>query len=515
MNLTCPSHLPRPSVHTSRSALFRSVRLVVAIVVAIAAGLGLGAPAVQAHSPHDLVRVVRLSPTYSEDNTAFIVTNWAGWRFPTHLYRSTDGGVSWQSVSNGLDNRHYASDFQFSPNFTDDGVAFMATTGDGIFRSTDHGATWSAFNAGLGTLDITLTAISPAFATDGAALAAGASGGLYQSTDGGETWAAVLDEDTKIRSLEFSRLADDQVLALAGDATGRLYASADGGATWQVRLKLPKAGAITAIAASPNFASDATYFLGTLNKGLWRIVDDVPVGGEANQGLNKDQMTLYGSDDLGCCEGIKSKADALTELAQVLLPRIAGVPQIQPTEDIAIGDIAISPDFAEDGTLIVAAQKQHLFRSRDGGETWERIGSEEALTHKQADEYGRPDFYDVTLSPAFPADETLFLAGFKGLFKSEDAGSSWKEVETMSAGLPTGLDVSPDFANDQEVAVATYHAGSIVTHDGGESWQTWNQGLFDGRLYGILYSPESGRGRLLFHVLETWRAQGSGQDDLL
>lgn len=479
-------HSANRTVATILAALPRVLLAVAIALVAIFSSTGGTA---HAHSPHDLIRTVEISPNYAADGTAFIITSTAAWRIPVHLFRSVDRGTNWQSVTAGLDNRSYESDIKFSPDFSHDGTIFLATKGDGIYRSTDAGETWSSSSEGLETLEVSLLALSPSFGRDNSVLAAGVSGGLYQSMDRGDTWSNVVGTDVRIRSLDFGRLNDGSLFALAGDTRGNLLVSGDGGATWRVRLTLPKAGAITAVAVSPVFDTDSTYFLGTGKNGLWRVVDQDPLDSNSDEGVEIGQMPLAAFADNVSLEGLDTEADVLLQVAAMLLPSIVGIPQAPSTGSLAIGDVAVSPAFADDGTILVAAQKRQLFRSQDGGTTWSGIGSEEALTHHQADEYGQPDFFDVDFSPSFAMDSTVYLAGFAGLFQSQDAGNTWKELESLGVGMPTGLSVSPGYEQDQHVVVSTYHAGSIISQDGGSTWQTWNRGLSDGRLYGIEFSP--------------------------
>ena len=52
-----------------------------------------------AHTPHDVIDALELSPTFSKDKTLFIAIS-------DHLFKSTDGGFSWTELVNGLDHKH-------------------------------------------------------------------------------------------------------------------------------------------------------------------------------------------------------------------------------------------------------------------------------------------------------------------------------------------------------------------------------------------------------------------------
>ena len=70
-------------------------------------------------------------------------------------------------------------------------------------------------------------------------------------------------------------------------------------------------------------------------------------------------------------------------------------------------------------------------------------------------EWERPDFGELEVSPAFGSDETLFLAGYDGLFVTTDGCRSWRQIETLTPRAITGLGISPDFRVDGSLGVAT------------------------------------------------------------
>jgi PKD repeat protein len=77
------------------------------------------------------------------------------------LFRSSDGGVNWAPVTNGLPSTTITA-LKFDP--ASDST-FYAGTIVGLFRSTDHGTSWTPFNAGLGNAFVNAFAIAPGTAT--------------------------------------------------------------------------------------------------------------------------------------------------------------------------------------------------------------------------------------------------------------------------------------------------------------------------------------------------------------
>lgn len=75
---------------------------------------------------------------------------------PSELYRSADGGYTWEAIDTGLEDLTIY-DLAATPN----GELFVGTRPYGVLYSSDNGATWKAINTGLPSLTLTALAISP------------------------------------------------------------------------------------------------------------------------------------------------------------------------------------------------------------------------------------------------------------------------------------------------------------------------------------------------------------------
>jgi photosystem II stability/assembly factor-like uncharacterized protein len=99
---------------------------------------------------------------------------------------------------------------------------------------------------------------------------------------------------------------------------------------------------------------------------------------------------------------------------------------IREGDDFHLNQIAS----ATDGTLYIAAEAGHLYRSDDGGETWLAL----------------PSPYEGSFFGLLPLAEGPVLAfGLRGrLFSSADRGMSWTRIETATeATLLCGLETGP------------------------------------------------------------------------
>ncbi|ADR20372.1 hypothetical protein MATR_20090 [Marivirga tractuosa] len=159
-----------------------------------------------------------------------------------------------------------------------------------------------------------------------------------------------------------------------------------------------------------------------------------------------------------------------------------------------IGRILIDPRnsdivfVAAEGPLWSSGGDRGLYRSNDGGKTWNqtlKIGENTGITDIEFD----PSNPDVLYAAAYERRRRTwsFLAGGakSGIYKSTDNGISWKQVKT---GLPSGdkgkigLAVTPA---DPQVVYATIEAndkekGFYRSDDKGESWTKRNSYISGG-----------------------------------
>jgi photosystem II stability/assembly factor-like uncharacterized protein len=176
------------------------------------------------------------------------------------VYRSTDGGQSWQHV--GLSDTRHIGDLWVDP--ANDKIAVVAALGHvfgpnrqrGLFRTEDGGRSW----AQVLYLDETTGAADLAFSADAPDIlyaslwqvqrhpwldyfqpTVGGNSSIYRSTDGGRNWVAVGGAGLPSSPLSRIEIAvapghqAQRVWASVGTADGGgLYRSEDGGAHWEL-----------------------------------------------------------------------------------------------------------------------------------------------------------------------------------------------------------------------------------------------------------------------------------------
>ncbi|MDJ0843321.1 YCF48-related protein [Crocosphaera sp.] len=380
-------------------------------------------PAVWSHRPHDVVDQVELSANYGNNQTLFIIVR-------GNLFKSQDGGQTWQRLWKGLDNFDNLVTLSLSKN--DDDILFTSSLFYGIYKSEDGGQSWEKVNQGLNIKEtkIDLLEISPD--SDDFVVAADSNKGIYKTENGGKSWTQIFQNNQQVKITKIAFSKEQPGTILVADNVGNVKISKDKGENWDDFVTLNSSQKIIALQFSPNFETDKTIWLGTEKDGVFKIVD-----GELSEELNSSKIT-----------------------------------------DKLIRDIAFSPNYNTDSTLFISTWNNGIFRSEDGGQTWQNF-TQGLTKSEQADEkqFSAPHFDEIRLSNNFPEDQTLFLSGFDGIFKSTDQGKTWQNLNTLSSRIVIGLAVSPNYENDATIAITDYVGKAHISYDRGQSWSWMKSGL--------------------------------------
>jgi len=332
------------------------------------------------------------------------------------LYRTRNGARSWREVDTGLDDPAVQC-LAVSPTFADDGLVLGGTETHGLLRSVDAGTTWHRPAA---LKDRCVTAL--AFATAGRVqrtIAAATEAGIAVSHDAGETWHIASAEPAEVLSLTWVARESGEVL-LAGLHRRGVVRSTDGGATWTPANEGLNASLQVALALSPAFAQDQTLFMAGLQDGV---------------SVSKD-----GGRTFSACPG-------------------------WPDDTAALG-LAISANFGQDRTVF-AATPDGIQISCDGGVSWQVASATSS-----------PVRAVVIAPPAAGAAFRVVAALADGvLLVSDDGGTTSRSVETDLGDVESiALAVSPAYARDRTIFVATTSATEILvwrSTSGGQRWHQW------------------------------------------
>lgn len=371
------------------------------------------------------------------------------------LYRSTDGGAQWTSISAGLATRvfHTIAVHPTIPN-----RLFLGTSGE-MYRSANSGASW----ARIALLPPAITASGYAFAISPAApsiIYAGTERGVFKSTNGGASW------DVKRRGWS--------VLALAVDPTNPqnvlaeidldLYRSTNGGATFAISNEDLTSFYTETIAVDPRFPS-IVYAGGP--SGFAKSDDR----GRTWTGLSKESVfdAVVDPVDPSILYGVVNSTLRRSTDGGLTWPVFAGGGPVPGGLNLSF---RIDPRNA--GT-IYALLEGSIYRKVGTG-PWE---SNAELPNGQA------RFLTVD-----PTTSALYAGGAAGLFRSVNGGVTWTPAGPGITGTVVGAAVDPFDANH----LFAWNSGYDVfeSHDGGGSWTSRPNVpaslTFDPSARGVIYS---------------------------
>ncbi len=208
----------------------------------------------------DLSSVGAITVAPSDPNVIYVGSGESQLRedltFGTGIYRSTDAGSSWQSL--GLEETHQITDIIVDPRDADRvyvsaiGHAFGPNPERGVYRTTDGGKSWQKVlfvDDSTGVNDLTMDPSNPRVLyastykfqrTPWSMLAGGGKSGIWKTTDGGDTWTELTRAPGIPRrplgkiGLDVSRANPNRIYANieAPDSSGGFFRSDDAGATW-------------------------------------------------------------------------------------------------------------------------------------------------------------------------------------------------------------------------------------------------------------------------------------------
>jgi photosystem II stability/assembly factor-like uncharacterized protein len=459
------------------------------------------------------------------------------------LHYSSDGGSTWhaRSVPNI---QAPITAVAFSPNFGSDGTAFLGTYGSGVYRTVDGGKRFTPVNSGLSDLYVLDLVLSPDYPRDGTVLASSKDEAVFMSVNGGTSWTkhdAGIDYMTQgsLSKYHYRRMGISD--AFAGDgivflgAFEGLYRSTDGGRRWMEMETIPPR-TITGIALAPRYPADPAILYSTYGGGVYASMDNATTWSPANLGLELPYTYAvafspsYDTDGttFTVYHGMACRSQDRSEHWHCFA--------VDPAKDLYPSSIALSPHFAEDGTVLLGTRNDGVYRSDDSGETWVNVLDGISHAGKVKSIVVSPDFpadpsifvgtarggifrstdggkewapvldaqnVFLSMSPAYAFDMTLFAATAGGLFRSADGGNTWAKLDdnlAMADGFIEAVAVSPLFSEDGMVLAHVKGRGLFVSSDGGETWTRTGEGLLADNfsLNSILFSPGFETDRTLF-----------------
>ena len=350
----------------------------------------------------------------------------------TGIYRSTDGGKTWQH--RGLPESHHIGRILLHP--SDTNTLWVAVLGHlyspnqerGVYKTTDGGKTWRRtlfVNQNAGAVDLLLDPQNPdilyAATWERSRRAwnfveSGEGSGIWKSTDGGETWSLLTTRDSGFPTGEgVGRIG----LAMGQSPEGQvLYALLDN------YFRRPKEEKEEEGLTKEELRSmEVKSFLALEDKALEKYLRD---------------------------NGFPKKYTAQKVKAMVKAGEIKPVALVEYTED------ANSLLF---DTPVIGAE---VYRSTDGGRTWER--THEGYLDRLYNSYG---YYFGQIRVAPQNADMLYIMGVP-ILRSEDGGKTWKSIN----GENVHVDHHALWVNPRRPGhlILGNDGGVNISYDNGEHW---------------------------------------------
>ncbi len=416
--------------------------------------------------------------------------------------------------------------------------------GSGIYKSTDEGATWQKVGSkGLPSVDMGRIGLAVAPGSGGrlvyAMIEAGRSSGLFSSDDGGATWAKV-NNGAGMSDWYFARLRVDPRDSRRIYAMGQsVRESQDGGKTFSIIKGSPGGDDYHAMWINPlhperrilgsdqgatiSINDDATWsswynqptgqfyhlatddrfpywiYAGQQDSGTVGIASRSdygqityrewhPVGGDERDydiPDPTDPQIVYGSGLGGRLSRWDGRTGQVANVSPWPVSTYGARPTLVKNRYTWFTPIAVAPQAPH--ALYLGAQ--HLFRSLDGGQTWNKISPDltgavsgakncsgnVATTAARACGYGV--IYTIGLTPA--NGNVVWIGTDDGLIQvTRDAGKSWENV--TPPGLADWSKVAQIDVSRHDPATAyaaidrhrmdDFHPYIYRTHDFGHTW---------------------------------------------
>lgn len=357
---------------------------------------------------------------------------------------------------------------------SDNDIIYAGATNGGIFKTTDGGENWDPIFDDQPYLAIGAIAIDPSdedivYAGTGDRNFTGGSflgNGIYKSDDAGETWENIgLEETGVVSKIIIDPTNPERIFASTlgnphvKTSQRGVYRSDDGGETWSNKLFLADSAGISDMVMDPSnpdilYASGynrmRTYFMSTVTGPQCRIYKTT------NGGETWSQLSGGLPEEDDCRIGLAiSNDDPNTLFALYVDDDNLDVDDIYKTtnggsswiglnvhdgdEDIPnnamggfgwyFGEVYLNP--YDNDQLIVPGVE--MFQSLDGGLNWAQNVPEWWTYEVHADKH----------AVAFLDENSYIIATDGGLYKTDNNGATWEDIENIPITQFYHIDVHP------------------------------------------------------------------------
>jgi photosystem II stability/assembly factor-like uncharacterized protein len=287
------------------------------------------------------------------------------------LFRSQDGGDTWQSLHEGLRDENIRA-LALSPSTPN---MIYAGTSKGIFLSEDGGDHWTDWfeeSSGLSSMDIQDLVIHP---EKPELLFAATSGGLFVSQDEGDTWefafeGSLAKGSRDVRFIRFSSKARSLYIGTAGG----VFKSADGGKQWDKKWEgaLPSPSSLVSLDTDPEFiyagAPDGLYK--SYNKGITWIHD-------TTQDKSVRQLLVDPGNTTHIYMATTHRVYVSPDGGDTWNPL-----DFEKAKGMTLDNLTLIRSARQSSPTLIAGTSSGLFISKNGGRTWEETSLAATIQQK-------------------------------------------------------------------------------------------------------------------------------------
>ncbi|MDA0681089.1 MAG: glycoside hydrolase [Proteobacteria bacterium] len=328
-------------------------------------------------------------------------------------------------------------------------VFYIGVNNGGVWKTDDFGHSWKPIFDQAHTGSVGDIAVSPSnpdiiYVGTGEGLHRpdlSTGDGIFKSIDGGANWAHIGLPDVQQVGRIIVHPTNPDIVFVAGlghpygpNEERGVFRTSDGGTSWEKVLYLDENTGAIQVDFDP---ADPRILFASLwehREGPWE-----------NAAFSGDNSGLYKSTDGG---------DSWQQLGTGLPGAREGLGRI---------GIGIAPGNPQRIYATVDAREHGgIYRSNDGGESWQLISTDNRL-------WGRGgDFAEIRVHPH---DEDVVFVGNIASYRSDDGGTSWTSIK----GAPGGDDYHRIWINPEQPDIMLFAAdqGATITINGGRTWSSW------------------------------------------
>jgi photosystem II stability/assembly factor-like uncharacterized protein len=411
-------------------------------------------------SQEKTVNKVIINPNFTD--SLYAVTN-------TNILISPDAGISWQAVESGR-----WRDIEFKPGNST--VLYAAKQesngGSSVYRSTNGGATWDNISSGMsGSRYRPLIAVTPANPNVIYAVFSASDysyHGLYKSSDSGDNWIEqsnspnILGRQTDGTStggqswydLSLGVAPNNENLVYIGGIN--LWRSDDGGINWDIDASSGSGSNYSYMHVDQHafeFNPHTNIAYAGNDGGLYKYMETLNKWVDISDGLEISQFYNLGLS--------KSNANRLVAGAQD-----NGTEMLTNTTWDAIrgsDGLECAIDHYDDEIIYSESQYGGLKKSYNGGNDWNNI---------------KPVSYEGAWNTPYKmhaSNNNLIVIGYNEVYRSSTGGATWDSISYNEVGgTIRSIALAP--SNEDYIYAASY-GKIVVTKNAGLNWENIKPGL--------------------------------------